>query len=176
MRIILTKDIRKLGRTGQEINVKDGFGKNYLLPQGMAVRATKESLQRLEEQKEILIAKSKELQSDAKIAAESTKGKSIVFVSQCAADGRLFGSVSAKMIANKLVGLTNFDVDYSNVLLDMPIKATGVFKVDVAYHPEVIGSINVVVARSESEAQDMLLSYTQNANKAEAQESAVQAE
>lgn len=162
MRVILTKHIRKVGKAGDQIEVKDGFGKNYLLPQGMAVRATRENLQNIETRKHEILAKNDELKHHAKDVSEKMTGKNLIFVSQCASDGRLFGSISTKMISSKLQELANFDLDYSNIILETPIKYSGVFKVDVAYHPEIISSLNIVVARSESEAQDMLVAFQQS--------------
>ena len=85
------------------------------------------------------------------------ENKNIIFTLQAAADGRLFGSVSAKLIAHKLSEESGFSLNYSNVILDQPIKFTGVYPIEIAYHAEVHGTINVVAARSDSEAQELIM-------------------
>lgn len=157
MEVILTKSVKKLGKVGDTVKVKSGYGRNYLLPNELAIRATKSNIALFEEQKKVLAANNEEAKSKASVASKKMENKNIIFILQAAADGRLFGSVSTKLIAHKLSGESGFSLNYSNIILDHPIKFTGVYPVEIAYHAEVHGTINVVAARSESEAQELIV-------------------
>lgn len=166
MQVILVKPVRKLGKVGETVNVKNGYGKNYLIPSELAVRATRENISIFNEKKKEFEEKNALLKNEAEISSQHLEGKHLIYVAQAAADGRLFGSISQKDIAGKLSEIAKFKLDYSNILLEKAIKVTGVYTVQVALHPEVITSVLVVVAKSESEAIDALRNYNENgANK-----------
>ncbi len=157
MQIILKKPVRKLGKVGEIVNVKPGYGRNYLLPNDIALRASKENIAQFESKKQELADKNDENKKIAELVVKKLEGKNFIFISQCAADGRLFGSVSHKSIALKLSAEAGLPLNYSNIIMDDVIKFTGIHTVEVAYHAEVHGKINIVVARSESEAQAIIL-------------------
>lgn len=156
MQLILTKPVRKLGKVGEIVNVKGGFGRNYLLPNEMAIRASAQNIAMFDEKKKEIAAKNAESKKHAEAAAKKVSGKNIIFISQTAADGRLFGSVSSKTLAEKVAEESGFELNYSNVLLDNPIKFTGMYSVEIAFHPDIHTNVMIVVARSDSEAQDII--------------------
>jgi large subunit ribosomal protein L9 len=167
MQVILVKSVRKLGKVGETVSVADGFGRNFLIPQGHAIRATKENLEKFSAIKKDLESKNAENKKDAEAAAKAIKGKHIDFITQSAADGRLYGSVTAKVLATEISKLAKIELNYSNVLLDSPIKFNGVYEVQVMLHPEVTTSVLVVIAKTEPEAQDALREFKEGGAKKE---------
>jgi len=165
MQVILIKPVRKLGKVGEVVNVKNGYGRNFLVPQGIAIRATKDNLGKFAALQKELEEKNIQEKSKMEATAKALDGKHLTFVTQSGADGRLFGSISLKLLASSLSELSGYKLNYSNILLDSPIKVNGVFKVQVMLHPEIFASVLVVVAKSESEAQDALIEYKENGKK-----------
>ena len=167
MQVILVKPVRKLGKVGETVNVANGYGRNYLIPQKLAIRATNDNLEKFATLQKELEAKNTENKIAAEKAAKAIDGKHLDFITQSAADGRLFGSVSLKALATKISEIDKIQLNYSNILLDSPIKFNGVYNVQVILHPEVTASILVVVAKTESEAQDALIEFKEGGSKAE---------
>lgn len=167
MQVILVKPVRKLGKVGETVNVANGYGRNYLIPQELAIRATNDNLEKFAILQKELEAKNAESKKEAEKAAKAIDGKHLDFITQSAADGRLFGSVSLKALATKVSEIAKIKLNYSNILLDSPIKFNGVYNVQVVLHPEVTASVLVVVAKTESEAQDALIEFKEGGNKAE---------
>ncbi len=167
MQVILVKPVRKLGKVGETVNVANGYGRNYLIPQKLAIRATNDNLEKFATLQKELEAKNTENKIAAEKAAKAIDGKHLDFITQSAADGRLFGSVSLKALATKISEIAKIQLNYSNILLDSPIKFNGVYNVQVILHPEVTASILVVVAKTESEAQDALIEFKEGGSKAE---------
>lgn len=165
MQVILIKPVRKLGKVGEVVNVKNGYGRNFLVPQGIAIRATKNNLGKFAALQKELEEKNIQEKSKMEATAKALDGKHLTFVTQSGADGRLFGSISLKLLASSLSELSGYKLNYSNILLDSPIKVNGVFKVQVMLHPEIFASVLVVVAKSESEAQDALIEYKEGGKK-----------
>lgn len=167
MQVILVKPVRKLGKVGETVNVANGYGRNYLIPQKLAIRATNDNLEKFATLQKELEAKNTENKIAAEKAAKAIDGKHLDFITQSAADGRLFGSVSLKALATKISEIAKIQLNYSNILLDSPIKFNGVYNVQVILHPEVTASVLVVVAKTESEAQDALIEFKEGGSKAE---------
>ncbi len=159
MQVILTKSVRKLGKVGEIVNVANGYGRNYLVPQELAVRATKENITQFDTIKGDLEKKNNEAVKLAEKAAKAMEGKHIVFITQSAADGRLFGSVSAKALAIEISKLTETNLSYNNIIIESPIKYNGVYEISVSLHADIVENILVVVAKTESEAQESLKEY-----------------
>ena len=151
MEVILLERVAKLGQMGDVVRVKDGFARNFLLPKGKALRATKENRTRFEGMKVELEARNLEQRSEAQKVAEKLDGQSFTVIRQAAEGGQLYGSVSPRDIA-VLITEQGFAVDRSQIVLNMPIKMIGLHKVPVTLHPEVGVSIKVAVARSADEA------------------------
>jgi len=167
MQVILVKPVRKLGQVGETVTVANGYGRNYLVPQEFAIRATKENVEKFAAIQKDLEAKNSENKVEAEKAAKLIEGKHIDFVTQSAADGRLFGSVSAKSLAIEITKFAGITLNYSNILLGAPIKFNGVYNVQIILHPEVVTNILVVVAKSAAEAQDALREHKEGGSKAE---------
>jgi large subunit ribosomal protein L9 len=152
MEVILLERVAKLGQMGEVVRVKDGFARNYLLPRGKALRATKENRTRFESMKVELEAKNLELKGDADKVAKKLDGQSFTVIRQAAEGGQLYGSVSPRDIA-ALASAKGFALDRGQIALNTPIKAIGLHKVPIALHPEVEVSINITVARNADEAE-----------------------
>jgi large subunit ribosomal protein L9 len=156
VRVILRKPVRKLGHIGDIVNVKPGFARNYLIPNEMAIMATKSNEEFFAHQKEELLQKHHLAVADAKILAQKVDGKTFIFVRQAGSDGKLFGSVSSKDIARELSEFLCSSVNFSSVLIEAPIKSIGSLNVEVALHHDVIANILVIIARSEAEGKSFI--------------------
>ena len=152
MEVILLERVAKLGQMGEVVRVKNGFARNYLLPNGKALRATKENRHRFEGMKVELEARNTQLRGEAETASKKIAGKSVVVLRQAGEAGHLYGSVSARDIA-ALLSDKAITVDRSQIVLNAPIKTLGMYKIPVALHPEVEVTVTVTVARSQDEAE-----------------------
>ena len=152
MEVILLERVGKLGQMGEVVRVKDGFARNFLLPQGKALRATKDNRAKFEGMKVQLEARNLEMKSEAAGVAGKLNGKSFVVLRQASESGLLFGSVSARDVASLLVG-GGFTVTRNQIALHAPIKMIGMHTVPVALHPEVEVTITMNVARNADEAE-----------------------
>jgi large subunit ribosomal protein L9 len=152
MEVILLEKVGKLGQMGEVVRVKDGFARNYLLPKGKALRATKENRSRFEGMKVELEARNLEQRGDAEKIAAKLNGQSFTVLRQAAEGGQLYGSVSTRDIAALIID-KGFAVDRSQIALNMPIKMIGMYKIPVSLHPEVEVGVTVTVARSADEAE-----------------------
>lgn len=167
MQVILVKSVRKLGKVGETVTVANGYGRNYLIPQKLAIRAKKENLAKFASLQKELEAKNAEQKATAEKAAKLIEGKSINFITQSAADGRLFGSVNAKSLAIEISKLSKTALSYNNIILDSPIKFNGVYNIQIVLHTEVMTNVLVIIARSEAEAQDALQEFKEGGAKKE---------
>jgi large subunit ribosomal protein L9 len=152
MDVILLERIGKLGQMGEVVRVKDGFARNFLLPQGKALRATKESRAKFEGMKVQLEARNLELKKEAEGVAAKLDGQSFIVLRQASESGQLYGSVSARDIA-ALVTDGGFSAERSQIALHAPIKMIGLHSIVVALHPEVEAKISINVARNADEAE-----------------------
>jgi len=152
MDVILLERIEKLGKIGDVVKVKPGFARNFLLPQKKALRANKANLEYFETQRGALEAANEERLKEAGGTAGRIDGMTITLIRQASETGQLYGSASARDIADALVG-AGHQVERRMVQLDQPIKLLGLHKVRVALHPEVAVTVTVNVARSPEEAQ-----------------------
>ena len=155
MEVILLERVGKLGQMGDVVRVKDGFARDFLLPKGKALRATKDNRSRFETMKVDLEARNLEHKSEAEKIAKKLDGQNFSVIRQAAESGQLYGSVSPRDLV-ALVTEKGFTVDRSQIALNTPIKAIGLHKVPVLLHPEVEVAINVAVARSADEAARIL--------------------
>src|SRR4030088_70666 len=152
MEVILLERIAKLGQMGDVVRVKDGFARNYLLPKGKALRASDANRARFDVMKIDLEARNLEQRGEAEKIAERLNGQSFTVLRQAAEGGQLYGSVSPR----DLVGLIiekGFTVERSQIVLNVPIKMIGIYKVPVSLHPEVEVTVSLTVARSADEAE-----------------------
>ena len=151
MEVILLERVEKLGAIGDVVKVKNGFARNYLLPNKKALRANDANRKLFEANRSRIEEENASKRSDAEKASKSVDGKSVKLIRQASNVGHLYGSVSARDIAEALEGV-GAKVAKSQVVLDRPIKAIGVHEVKVALHPEVAVTVKVNVARSPEEA------------------------
>ena len=151
MQVILLERIGRLGQMGDVVNVKDGFARNYLLPQGKALRATEANRKRFERDKAQLEARDLELKSEAQAVATKLDRKSFIIIRQAGESGQLYGSVSTRDIA-AAVTEGGFSIERRQVMLDRPIKTLGVHDVRIGLHAEVEPHVTINVARSADEA------------------------
>ena len=151
MDVILLERVEKLGQMGQVVKVKPGFARNYLLPRKKALRATKENLAVFDRQRANLEADNLKARQDAGYVAEKMRGLRVVVIRQAGESGQLYGSVSARDVAD-LICTEGFKVDRRQVAIDPPVKTLGLFEVQVSLHPEVTVAVSVNVARSQEEA------------------------
>jgi large subunit ribosomal protein L9 len=152
MDVILLERIEKLGKIGDVVKVKAGYARNYLLPQKKALRATKPNLEYFETQRARLEALNQERLGEAAGFAGKLDGLNVTLVRQASETGQLYGSASARDIADA-INAEGYKVERRMVQLNQPIKALGLHAVRVALHPEVIVTVTVNVARSAEEAQ-----------------------
>lgn len=152
MQVILLERIGRLGQMGDLVTVKDGFARNYLLPQGKALRATKANQERFERERAQLEARNLEMKGEAEKVSEKLSGQIFTIIRQAGETGHLYGSVAARDIA-EAVTAGGFSVDRRQVKLDRPIKVLGLQEVAITLHPEVSPVVVVNIARSEEEAE-----------------------
>ena len=151
MEVILLERVGRLGQMGDVVRVKDGFARNFLLPKGKALRATKDNRSRFETMKIDLEARNLEQRGEAEKVGKKLDGQNFTVLRQAAEGGQLYGSVSPRDIA-VLVVEGGFQIDREQITLNAPIKNIGMHKVPIALHPEVEITINVAVARNADEA------------------------
>ncbi len=152
MQIILLERVEKLGQMGDLVNVKTGFARNYLIPQGKALRVNKGNIERFESERAQREADNLELRKDAKTESEKMQGLSVSMVRAASEMGQLFGSVTSRDIA---VAVTDagFTVTRNQVIMDRSIKTLGLTEARICLHPEVSVIVIVNIARSIAEAE-----------------------
>jgi large subunit ribosomal protein L9 len=151
MEVILLERVAKLGQMGDVVRVKEGFARNFLLPKGKALRATKDNRARFETMKTDLEARNLEQRGEAEKVGKKLEGQSFTVLRQASESGQLYGSVSPRDIA-ALVVEKGFNLDRNQIALNTPIKTIGMHKVPISLHPEVDVTISLAVARNADEA------------------------
>ena len=152
MDVILLERVAKLGQMGEVVTVKNGYARNFLLPQGKALRATKGNMAQFEAQKAHLEARNAELKTEAEKAGATIDGTAFIAVRQASDAGMLYGSVSNRDIV-EMAKDAGFEIQRSQIEMAQPIKALGIHEVTLRLHPEVTVGVTVNVARSEEEAE-----------------------
>ncbi|MEL6337313.1 MAG: 50S ribosomal protein L9 [Pseudomonadota bacterium] len=149
--IILLERVDKLGAMGDVVDVKDGYARNFLLPKGKALRATKANRARFEAEKAQIAARSAERKADAEAQAEALEGKQFIVIRQAAEGGALYGSVTPRDVA-EAAAAEGFKIDRGQVRLEKPVKELGLHNIAIVLHPEVAANVKANVARSPEEA------------------------
>jgi large subunit ribosomal protein L9 len=152
MQVILLERVGRLGQMGDVVTVKDGFARNYLLPQKKALRATEENRKHFETNRAQLEARNLQLKKEAEGIFAKLDGKSFVTIRVAGDTGQLYGSVSNKDVAD-IVTTNKITIDRRMVVINQPIKSLGIHEVRVQLHPEVAATIKINVARSDDEAE-----------------------
>ena len=148
MEVILREDIEKLGNRGQVVKVAPGYARNFLLPKRLAVAATESNKKIVEQERQAHLRKEAKLQGEAQDLAKLLTGVSVTIAQKAGENDQLFGSVTAKDVADALAA-KNFTIDRRKVQLDEPIKQLGEYKVPVRLHKDVTAEVTVVVAKEE---------------------------
>lgn len=146
MKVILARDIEKLGRTGEVVEVKDGYARNFLIPRGMAHLSTPGNLRLIEEGKRLKELRAKKELNQAEKLANKIKSISLTVAKEAGPDDKLFGSVTTIDISEALAE-ENIQIDKYDVLLEEPIKELGIFHVTIKLHPEVSTQVKVWVVK-----------------------------
>jgi large subunit ribosomal protein L9 len=152
MQVILLERVENLGGIGDEVKVRDGFARNFLLPQKKALRATDANRKVFEARRAEIEARNAEARAEAEKASGKIDGSSYVLIRQAGEAGQLYGSVSSRDIADEVVK-GGAKIDRAAVVLDKPIKTIGLYDVRIRLHAEVYASVKVNVARSTDEAE-----------------------
>ncbi len=151
--VILLERVEKLGNLGDVVSVKPGYARNYLLPQKKALRASKENIAYFEAQKASIEKANADKRQDAEKQAKKVDGTIVSLIRQASEAGQLFGSVSARDIAESVSETTKETIERSHVVMNTNFKTLGLFPVEIALHPEVKVSVTVNIARSDDEAK-----------------------
>ena len=178
MQVILLERVEKLGGIGDEVVVRAGFARNYLLPQKKALRATDANRKVFEARRAEIEARNAEARAAAETASKGIDGQSYVLIRQAGEAGQLYGSVSARDVADE-IAKSGAKIERAAVVLDKPIKTVGVFDVRVRLHAEVSVTVKVNVARSADEAErqargENVITAAQEADRAEADKQAAE--
>ena len=155
MQIILLERIEKLGQMGDLVNVKTGFARNFLIPQGKALRVNKTNVERFESERAQREADNLELRNDAETEAKKMNGLAVSMVRAASEMGQLFGSVTSRDISTAVTD-AGFTITRSQVIMDRSIKMLGLTEARVRLHPEVSVTVIVNIARSTAEAETQL--------------------
>ena len=150
--VILMQRVEKLGQMGEVVKVRPGYARNFLLPQGKAIRANKDNLARFEQQRAQLEVQNLKRRGEAERVAERVQGLSVTIIRSAGESGGLYGSVSARDVAEACTQ-AGLSITRQQVLLEQPIKTVGLTTVRVELHPEVQLPVTVNVARSPEEAE-----------------------
>ncbi|MCC5967061.1 MAG: 50S ribosomal protein L9 [Natronohydrobacter sp.] len=152
MQVILLERVAKLGQMGDVVNVKPGYARNYLLPQGKALRASDDNIKSFEHRKSELEAQNLETRKEAQAVADKLEGASYVVIRQASDGGALYGSVSPRDVA-ELLAEAGVKVEKRQIVIATPIKTLGLHKALINLHPEVEVEVGLNVARSPEEAE-----------------------
>lgn len=154
MKVILLEKYKKLGQVGEVVDVKNGFARNYLIPNGKAVQATKSNVATFEARKSDLIEQSKKKEAEAQKLAGKIKDKIVAVIKQAGDDGRLYGAVHSNEIADDLNKVAGTEISRKQVILNYSIKFIGFYQIDIDLGEGVFTEIFLNVARSEGEAEE----------------------
>lgn len=171
MRVLLVKDVPELGNAGEVYVVAGGYARNYLVPRGMAVLATKGALKQAEEIKQAGIRRRAQERSNAEAQAQMVTGKKLLFTANAGENGRLYGSVTSAEIAEKLREAVGFDVDRRRIELEHPIRDLGIYDLSIRLMHEVDAVFQVAVVR---DGEDWAVAAARQASKAAAAREAEQ--
>ena len=156
MKVIIIKPTKKLKKIGEVVQVKKGYARNYLIPNGMAIRSTEENLSKFAEIRKDLDTKHQTNHDHAMQILHKINEATLTFISQSLEDGKLFGSISAKQIAKKLHQEHNVEIKSEQIDIESPIKSIGAYIVKIVLHIDVVASIFINIARTESEASNQI--------------------
>ena len=155
MQVILLERLRRLGNIGEEVKVKDGYGRNYLLPQGKALRATEKNRKLFVEKKSEYEKRNQDKKILAEKEAENIQGLTLEIVSAAQVNGKLYGSITVRDLANHLQE-QGHNIQRSHIAMPKPISETGIYQIKIILHPEVSTEITVAIAGTQDEVHHLL--------------------
>lgn len=170
MQVILLESVAKLGSVGDEVRVKSGFGRNFLIPQGKALRATNENRKTFEARRGEIEKANEAKKDEAAKIAKKINDKFISVIRQAGEDGHLYGSVTSRDIATAATELAGVEINHKQVVINKPIKTVGVYVQPIALHADVPASVNVIVARVDGEVEQLKEAFLNPESEDEAQE------
>lgn len=144
MKVILREDIKNVGDMGQTVDVADGFGRNYLVPKGLAVEANLKNIKSLEHARRVIQEKAKKIKNEAQDLAGKISNMTLVIKAKAGEEGKLFGSVTTMDIAEQLKN-EGLEIDKKRISLDESIKRIGTYPVKIKIHPEIVAEVSVQV-------------------------------
>lgn len=150
MEIILLENIINLGNIGDKVRVKDGYGRNYLLKKGKALRFNKQNLEIVNKKKDELIKKNNETKNKLEIVSKKINGKIFNFYQECKENGELYGSIKPKQITNLIKEKINLELSPSLIVLKNDLNKIGNYEIEINFHPEVKAKISVKIDKPKS--------------------------
>jgi large subunit ribosomal protein L9 len=166
MQVILLEAVNKLGKIGDVVKIADGYGRNYLIPRKKAIRATKDNIAYFEQQRATYEQENLAKKNAAEATAQKLQGASITLIRQSAEDGRLYGSVTSRDIANAIKISTGIPVTYDQVILNTRFKEIGTYDINISLHAEVKVKIALNIARSEISSHEPPVNLDESAESA----------
>lgn len=149
MKVILTKDVSGLGKAGAIVNVSEGYGRNYLIRNGLALPATESALKQAQQLQQARAKKEKRLYTEASELANALNQLTLVFKARVGAKDRLYGSITSADIAEQITERLHTEIDKRKIMLEQPIRELGTHKVTVKLMPNVTAEVTVVVEKEE---------------------------
>lgn len=165
MEVILLEKVKGLGIFGDTVNVKNGYGRNFLIPQNKALLATEKNMEVFKTKKAEIEVENKKKLAEANKLGEKINNEYYVITRQSSDDGRLYGSVSSKDIVDSILQKSKVEINRAFVVLKEAFKYTGVFEIEIALHSDAHFKINLVIARTDSEADDAIKANKKAAKK-----------
>ena len=153
MKVILTKDIEKIGSFGEVINVKDGYAKNFLIPSGMAIVSTPGNIKQTDLIKKSRVKVEAKSIKEANDIAEQLNGLKLIFKVKSSSEGKMYGSITNKDIADKILSFKKIEVDRKKIDLEDTIKEIGSYEIDIKLYKDVKCSINVIVEPDKKQSE-----------------------
>jgi len=146
MEVILSKDVERIGRSGMVVKVKDGYARNFLFPNGLAIAATAANMKRIEQEKRVLVTQTEKRKIEALALSEKIAACSLTIAVLVQEEEKLFGSVSAQDIHQALKD-EGFDIEKHFIVLEEPIRQLGIYEVPIVLHPEVTAKVKIWVVK-----------------------------
>ena len=150
MELILLENISNLGKIGEKVIVKNGYGRNFLLKKGKALRFNKQNLEIVNKKKDELVKKNDEIKNKLEISSKKINGKVFNFYQECKENGELYGSIKPKQITNLIKEKADLDVSPSLIVLKDELNKIGLYKIEINFHPEVKANINIKIDKIKS--------------------------
>ncbi len=150
MELILLENISNLGKIGEKVIVKNGYGRNFLLKKGKALRFNKQNLEIVNKKKDELIKKNNEIKNKLEIFSKKINGKTFNFYQECKENGELYGSIKPKQVTNLIKEKADLDVSPSLIVLKDELNKIGSYNIEINFHPEVKANINIKIDKIKS--------------------------